>query len=156
MNIEALVERGEAKVLREVAERQKLLEAFALVKAWLAANPVEAEASNGHEGAHVKVNGATVQVKSARVTGGALLGRLNKADVVRSVLGEMPARFTIDDVEAALRVRGTELSRLDISFVLSRLKTREEVHAVFTGAGKTPSIFSLKPPAAAQTPEVEV
>lgn len=63
-----------------------------------------------------------------------------KTKIVQRAVDSINGEFTIDDVEQALG-SSSGLTRLDISFVLSRMKKAGKVESVEKGAGKKSSVF---------------
>lgn len=150
MTLEELSVR-EAGLRQEIAERERLLAAYQLIRAdWekSAAGARDTAVFDEPEpeayaepSAPCVLAAAPVDVLPEPSLQALSKGYGGGIRVVTWAIRQMPGDFTVHDLEAVLRQGGYGMRVAKVSVVLHRMKAEGKIEEVTTGRGRTPSLF---------------
>lgn len=155
----------EERLRREIAERERLLTAYQILRTDTAlvqnqrpaesALPIAEPASSSAHISSASTSAAPVDLPGRapipRYVNPALAGlRGRLGDGGKAVwwaIQQMTEDYTLRDIAALLAGEGWPMQAPEISVVLTRLKSRAQIEVVRCGGGRTPTVFR-KPPCA--------
>jgi hypothetical protein len=139
---ELSIKEREALLDKEIAERQKLKEAYRLVR-----EDLERQGSNGANAAPADDDGidffSVLPDEEPRATYGPPTEKEygENTKLVRRAISKMTDDYTIRDIHSYLRTHGHDLGINPIATVLNRLKNNGEIKVRVPGAGRRPTLF---------------
>lgn len=127
------IEEREALLDREIIERQKLKEAYRLVR--------EDLAQHNRNGASPEPDVATMLLVPHHGDSPKEKEYGGNTRLVRQAISKMPGDYTIREIHYYLRGHGFPLGMNAIATVLNRLKKNNEIHVRRFGMGRRPTLF---------------
>jgi uncharacterized protein (UPF0335 family) len=124
----------EARLAKEISERQALIEAYRTVREDLSRHG-NSNGANQHDG------GVDLLLVPHHPTGAAEKGYGENTRLVRQAISKMPIDYNIRDIYNYLRGHGYQIGVNPIATVLMRLKKKGEIQEAQAGRGRRPAVF---------------